>query len=171
MNIRRLLETGQSKTQTEQIVKFIGGDQERLAELIKVFYDGPYRLTQRAAWPISVVAEKRPELLKPHLNKLIDQLPKSEAHPAVKRNVVRLLQFVEVPKRLQGKVFSHCLDLIADPKEPIAVKAFSLTVAERIARTEPVLLGELRMVAAPLAKDASPGIKVRLRGILDQSNI
>jgi hypothetical protein len=166
MDIREAVLDEHSKRQTEIIVACIGEDPQRFRELIKVFFGGPYRVTQRAAWPLSVVAEKRPELLKPHLNKLIDQLPKSDAHPAVKRNIVRLLQFVEIPKRLQGKVYSHCLDLIADPREPIAVKAFSLTVAERIARTQPFLFDELRMVAAPLAKNASPGLKVRLRSIL-----
>ncbi|HMO80553.1 MAG TPA: hypothetical protein PKD24_07155 [Pyrinomonadaceae bacterium] len=171
MTIRDLLFEAHSKEQTVKIVDHIGSDAKRFRELVDIFFAGPYRLTQRAAWPLSVVAEKRPELLRPYLNKLIDQLPKKDVHPAVKRNVVRLLQFVEIPKRLRGKVYSHCLDLIADPKEPIAVKAFSLTVAERIAHTEPALLEELRMVAAPLAKDASPGIKVRLRGILDQSDI
>lgn len=165
MDIRRELEVGQSKERTEQIVEYIGDDAGRLRELVELFFAGPYRITQRAAWPLSVVAENRPELLMPYLNKLVDQLPKTDVHPAVKRNVVRLLQFVEIPKRLRGKVYSHCLDLIADPKEPIAVKAFSITVAASVAKGEPALMDELRLVARPLVKDASPGIKVRLRQI------
>ncbi len=165
MDIRRELESGQSKDRTEQIVEYVGDDADRFRELVELFFAGPYRITQRAAWPLSVVAEKRPELLMPYLNKLIDQLPKKGIHPAVKRNVVRLLQFVEIPKRLRGKVYSHCLDLIADPKEPIGVKAFSITVAASVAKGEPALMDELRLVARPLVKDASPGIKVRLRQI------
>lgn len=165
MDIRRELESGQSKDRTEQIVEHIGDDADRFRELVELFFAGPYRMTQRAAWPLSVVAEKRPELLMPYLNKLVDQLPKIDVHPAVKRNVVRLLQFVDIPKRLRGKVYSHCLDLIADPKEPIGVKAFSITVAASIAMNEPALMGELRLVAKPLVKDASPGIQVRLRQI------
>lgn len=163
MDIRRELEFGQSKDKTEQIVEYVEGDADRFRELVELFFAGPYRMTQHAAWPISVVAEKRPELLVPYLNKLTDQLPKKDVHPAVKRNVVRLLQFVEIPKRLRGKVYSHCLDLIADPKEPIAVKAFSITVAASIAKTESALMDELKLVARLLLKGASPGIKVRLR--------
>lgn len=165
MKIKNAIGKEHSKENCEAIVAYIGGDSRRFGELIDVFFAGPYRVTQRAAWPLSVVAEKRPELLRPYLNKLIDQLPKKDVHPAVKRNVVRLLQFVEIPTRLRGKVYSHCLDLIADPKEPIAVKAFSLTVAERIARNEAALMEELRLVASSLADNASPGIRVRLRAL------
>jgi hypothetical protein len=87
-------------------------------------------------------------------------------HNAVKRNVVRLLQYVHIPKRLAGKVYSHCIDLIADPDEPIAVRAFSMTVAEKIARREPALMDELRLVVSQNMAGASAGIRVRARSIL-----
>lgn len=118
---------------------------------------------------MSVCAEKRPELLMPHLARLVNQLPKKEIHPAVKRNVVRLLQFVEIPKRMRGKVFSHCVDLIDDPKEPIAVRCFSITVARKIAENQPALLAELKLVVGKHAEHASAGLKVRMRHVLSGS--
>lgn len=151
---------------TRSIVEYIGDDPVRFAELISIFFRGEYRLTQRAAWPISVCAEKRPELLRPHLARLVAQLPKKEIHPAVKRNVVRLLQFVEIPKRLHGKVFSHCVDLIDDPNEPIAIRCFSITVAGKIADNQPALLDELKLVVGRHAENASAGLKVRVRHVL-----
>ncbi len=166
MNIREILSSGQSKANTTAIVEYIGGDPERFAVLMSIFFKGEYRPTQRAAWPISVAAEKRPELLRPYLSKLVDQLPLTEVHSAVKRNVVRLLQYVEIPKRLQGKVYSHCLDLIADPGETIAVRAFAITVAERIAGDEPALREELRLVVSQNMAGATAAIRVRTRRIL-----
>lgn len=165
MIIREVLESGQSRANMLKIVAYIGDDPVRFRELLDIFFEGEYRMTQRAAWPISVCAEKHPELLMPHLNRLIDQLPRQDVHDAVKRNVVRLLQFVEIPKRLQGKVYSHCLDLIADPKEPVAVKAFSITVARKIAEAEPALMEELRLVVKPLLRNAAPALRVRVRGL------
>ncbi|MBX3288754.1 MAG: hypothetical protein KF855_05350 [Acidobacteria bacterium] len=165
MIIREVLESGQSRANMLKIVAYIGDDPVRFRELLDIFFEGEYRMTQRAAWPISVCAEKHPELLMPHLNRLIDQLPRQDVHDAVKRNVVRLLQFVEIPKRLQGKVYSHCLDLIADPKEPVAVKAFSITVARKIAEQEPALMEELRLVVKPQLQNATPALRVRVRGL------
>ena len=166
MDIREVLASGQSRLNTLAIVEYIGNDPSRFAELMRVFLEGVYRSTQRAAWPISVCAEKHPELLKPYLPKLIDQLPRDDVHNAVKRNVVRLLQYVEIPKRLAGKVYSYCIDLIADPNEPIAVRAFSMTVAEKVARSEPILMDELRLVVSQNMGGASAGIRVRARRIL-----
>ena len=166
MNIREVIASGHSKQNTLAIVEYIGDDPERFDELMSIFFEGVYRSTQRAAWPMSVCAEKHPELLAPYLTKLVDQLPRSDAHTAVKRNVVRLLQYVDIPKRLAGRVYSHCLDLIADPGETIAVRAFSMTVAAKIAKGEPALLDELRLVISQNMAGASAGIRSRARKIL-----
>lgn len=165
MIIREVLESGQSRANMLTIVAYISDDPVRFRELLDIFFEGEYRMTQRAAWPISVCAEKHPELLMPHLNMFLDLLPRNDLHNAVKRNVTRLLQFVEIPKRLQGKVYSHCLDLIADPKEPVAVKAFSITVARKIAESEPALMDELRLVVKPQLQNATPALRVRVRGL------
>src|SRR5687767_2545561 len=74
MNIRQALTDEHSRRQTTAIVEFIGGDSRRFAELMKLCFAGEYRLTQRAAWPMSYCAERRPELIRPCLPKLIDCL-------------------------------------------------------------------------------------------------
>lgn len=144
----------------------IGNDPGRLAELVRVFERGNRRMKQRAAWPISVVAERHPELVVPHLGKLLEYLRRNDVHNAVKRSVARLLQFVDVPKRLHGKVFSYCVDLVADPSEPIAVRCFAMTAAARVARDQPPLMGELRLVAEAQLEHATAGMKVRIRRLV-----
>lgn len=146
MEIRQALLTEHSKRQTMAIVEYIGEDTNRFAELMKIFFAGEYRLTQRAAWPMNYCAELHPQLIQPYLPKLIDCLKQTDAHDAVKRNIVRLLQYVEIPSKLRGKVYSHCVDLIDDPNEPVAVRVFALTVAARIAKAQPALLNELRLI-------------------------
>lgn len=169
MDIRAAISAEHSKRQTMAIVEYIGGDPKRFAELMAVFFEGVYRPTQRAAWPMSVCAEKHPELLRPYLPKLVDQLRNGETHNAVRRNILRLLQYVEIPKRLAGKVYSHCLDLIADPNEMIAIHAFAITVASRIANSDPALMSELRLVVSQNIKFASPGVCVRIRRLMGEA--
>lgn len=148
---------------TSAITDHVADDAGRFRVLARLFLGPDPLIAQRAGWPLSNAVERNPELATPYLSVFVDQLTRNDVHNAVKRNVVRLLQFVDIPERLQGKVFSHCLDLIADPREPIAVKAFSITVAERIAQADQALVDELKLVAGPLVKNASPGLRVRLR--------
>lgn len=166
MNIRDALLEVHSKEQATKIADYVGDDPDRFAELMKQLLGPVYRLSQRAAWPVSFCIERHPELVKPYFTVLIKQLERDDVHVAVRRNVVRLLQFVEVPKRYQGRLFDACYNLLDDPAEPIAVRAFSMTVAAKIAENEPELLDELRLVAKKYPQVASVGFRNRARRVL-----
>jgi hypothetical protein len=146
VDIRQSLLAEHSKPQTMRIVEFIGADEKRFAELMKIFFAGEYRLTQRAAWPLNYCAEQHPELIQPYLPKLLNCLSRDDVHDAVKRNIVRLLQFVEIPKKFHAKTYSLCVELVDNPNEPVAVRVFAMTVAARIAKSEPELMNELRLI-------------------------
>jgi|SRR5262245_9329624 len=146
MDIRQALMAIRSRRQAMAIVEFIDDDARRFAELMKHVFAGESRLTLCAAGVMGYCVERRPELIRPYLPKLIDCLKRDDVRDAVKRNVVRLLQYVEIPRGLAGKIYAHCVDLIDDAGEPVAVRAFALTVAARIAKSEPDLMNELRLV-------------------------
>ena len=63
MNFRQLLEEGHSKTNTTIIVAEVSRSSKKMEELMTCFTEGPVQITQRAAWPISFIAQKHPELL------------------------------------------------------------------------------------------------------------
>ncbi len=166
MNIREALLEVHSKAQATKIADYVGDDPNRFAELMKQLLGPVYRLSQRAAWPVSYCIERHPELVKPYFNVLIKQLERDDAHVAVKRNVARLFQFVDIPKRYQGRVFDACYNLLADPAEPVAVRVFSMTVAANLAKNEPELLDELRLVATKYPQAATAGFRSRARRVL-----
>ena len=166
MDIRQALMSEHSKRQTTAIVEFIGENPARFATLMEIFFAGDYRLTQRAAWPMNYCAELHPQLIQPYLPKLIDCLQQKDAHDAARRNIVRLLQYVEIPKRLRAKVYSHCVELVDDPREPIAVRVFAMTVAARIAKHEPALLNELQLIVRQHLPHATAAFHSRARTIL-----
>lgn len=166
MDIRQALMAEHSKRQTMAIVEFIGDDPKRFAELMKLFFAGEYRLTQRAAWPMNYCAERHSALIQPYLPKLLDCLEREDMHDAVKRNVMRLLQYIEIPKRLAGRVYAHCVDFIDDAYQPVAVRVFAVTVAARIAKSEPDLLNELRLIVSKHLPHTTAAFQKRARGIL-----
>lgn len=163
MNIREALLEVHSKAQAEKIVAYVGEDPERFAELMQFMMGPVYRLTQRAAWPVSYCVQRHPELIKPYWSKLAGQLVREDAHVAVRRNVARLLQFVDIPKRYQGQVYDACLALVDDPSQPVAIRCFAMTAAARIAAGQPDLLKELRLLADKHSSNMTPGLRVRAR--------
>lgn len=167
MNIRKLLETGHSKSITNKIVAYVGANQERFNSLITIFLAGPHRITQRAAWPLSYCVMQHPFLIERHYNTILKMVAKPGVHNAVKRNIVRLLQFVEVPGKYQGKVIDMCFALM-DPKEPIAVRAFSMTVLGNLAGRHPDLKKELRLVIEDQLPYGSAGFVGRAKKVLKQ---
>ena len=169
MNLRDEILAEHSKRQTARIVDWIGDDPERFKELMRLFLGDVYRITQRAGWPLSNCIEKYPELVKPYFSQLLKQVERDDVHIAVKRNVVRLLQFVEIPKRYDGRIFDACYRLLDDPKEPVAVRVFSMTVAANIAKKSPELLDELRLVAMKYPDLMTPGFRARMRHVFGRN--
>src|SRR5262245_5811330 len=133
MNILEEVRKEHSKAMCDRIVNYVGTDPRRFARLVEVFLGGPYRVTQRAGWPLSYCVERHPVLIEPHLNRLLNHLKKKGIHDSVKRNTVRLMQFIKIPKALQGKAATICFDFVQDTQEPIAVRCFSMTVLGNIA--------------------------------------
>src|SRR6201996_3439752 len=112
INIHQLLREEHSKKQTDRIVRYIGKDKTRFAVLIGLFFKGEYRITQRAAWPLSYCVRQHPELITPYFKPLLDNLARKDIHVAVIRNTLRLLQDVSIPKRYHGRVMNFCFDFI-----------------------------------------------------------
>lgn len=165
MDIKKVILKEHSKRQTAKVVNYIGNDPTRFKELVTLFLEGPYRLTQRAAWPLSYCVEAHPDLIKPHLKAILKMLERKDVHDAAKRNIMRLLQYIEIPRKLYTTVINHGFALM-DPKEPIAVRVFAMTVLANIAMNEPDLKKELRIVIEDQLPYASAGYLARARKVL-----
>ncbi len=155
-----------SRRQAGKIAGWVGGDPGRFGRLMDLFLHGEYRLAQRAAWSVGICAERRPELIVPWLKLLLAKMKDPGVHDAVRRNGVRILQFAPIPRRLQGTVADLCFRYVASPDAPIAVRAYSMTVLERIAAEEPELKRELRLVVEQILPYSGAGIRSRARKLL-----
>ncbi|MEO8167170.1 MAG: hypothetical protein ABI623_02925 [bacterium] len=168
MNLESEILKEHSRSNTIRIAKWIGPDKKRFAQLMKLFLKGEYRVTQRSAWVLMYCADWHPVLIRPYLDKMIDRMLEAGVHVAVKRNVVRILQNVDVPERLAGKVATLCFDFLASQEETVAVRVFSMTVLARIATKEPELTNELRLLIEQQMPWGTAGFRARGRRILKQ---
>jgi hypothetical protein len=171
VDIEKLLRQEHSKKQTDKIVDYVGDSKDRFARLIRLFFKGEYRVTQRAAWPLSYCVRRHPELIAPYFKQLLDNLQRKDIHVAVIRNTVRLLQDVDIPKRMQGRVMSICFDFVADMETPIAVKVFSLTILSNLSAVYPEIGGELRLLIEDQWDQATPGFRSRAKRALKKMGV
>jgi len=156
------------RTDAQKIVRWIGNNEKRFAELMNMFFAADERTALRCIWIISMCAEAHPVVIRPWLSKLVKLTSKKDTHDSVKRNIVRTLQFVDIPRALQGTVANLCFEFLQDIKAPIALKAFSMTVLANIAKHEPDLKQEIKLVIEQMLPYGSAGILSRGRKILKQ---
>jgi hypothetical protein len=162
MDLREAILKEHSKANALQIAGWIGTDSLRLNALMQLFLGDEYRVVQRAAHILGIIGERQPEMLQPHLPEMLQRMQEGGQPVAVKRNVVRLLQYRDIPEALHGEVMNICFELLADVQETVAVRAFSMTVLAKLATIYPDLKQELRvLIEDGLANNPSPGFKSR----------
>lgn len=168
MDLVKIILKEHSKKQRDLIVNYIDNNPKRFAELVDVFLKGPYRVTQRASWPMSYCIELNPNLIKPHLRTLFKVVQQPGMHDAVKRNIIRALQYVKIPKAYHAKAIQICMQFLQDGKEPVAIRVFAMTVLANLAKEIPELKNELIPVIEDIMPFGSAGFVSRGRKTLKE---
>jgi hypothetical protein len=150
-----------SARQTQRLVRYVNSRTAHLAELIELVTGAPGRVSQLAAEIVGWCAEQHSQRLVPHLPRLLPLLGPTGHHVAVRRGIMRALQFVPVPDELQAKTFDRCLELLGSASEAVAVKAYALTVLTNLARLYPELAAEVVLVVEPQLAEAPPSLRSR----------
>lgn len=166
MKLRETILAEHSKAQCKKIVKWVGDNQVRFDKLFYLFLNDEYRVVQRSAWPVSHCVENHPRLINKHFTKLIHNLKKTGIHDAVKRNSVRLLQYVNIPEKLHGKIMDICFNYVSSPEEAVAIKVFSLTVLQNLSRQYPEIKNEIKLVIEERWDCETPAFRSRGKEIL-----
>lgn len=168
MNLREEILKEHSKKQAEKIAAWIGTNKSRFSELLQLFLHDEYRVVQRISQVLGKIGEEYPELVAPHLEAIVRRMSHEGVPVAVKRNVVRILQYIEIPEALHGEVMNTCFNLLADPKETIAVRCFSMTVLHNLSKIYPEIRQELKAVIEDqLENEPTAGFKSRAGKILN----
>jgi len=147
-----------------RLIAYIGQDPERFAAFMAHYFGPHTRLAEQASAVVSLCLDAHPGLARPYLDQLIQAL-QGPLPVAVRRNTLRLLQHQPIPPPWQGLVADLCFDYLAS-QEPPGTKAFALTVLANLAKEEPDLNQELRLVIEDQLPYASPSFRSRAAKIL-----
>ncbi|MBO2007732.1 hypothetical protein [Hymenobacter negativus] len=163
MDLRTELLREHSARQTEMLTDYVCLRHAHFAELLDLFFHGTPREKQLAADVLAMASTQRAAWLLPHLESLLAAAqPTAGHHPAVRRAVAKALQFIAVPEEWQVLAFDTCLGLLAAPAEPVAIRAYALSAATRLALPYPELSAELLAVAEKaLATSKSAAMRSR----------
>ena len=116
MNIREEILREHSKAQSLRIAHYIGEDKQRFEELMYLFLNDEYRVCQRAAWVVSTVTDKYPDLIQSYILPMLENL-KNNNHPSVTRNTVRVLTYMhEIPESSIGLAASIYFKYLTTPQ-------------------------------------------------------
>lgn len=167
MDLKQQILKDHSKENTRRIVEWIEDKDTRIESIINLFLSDEYRITQRASWVVSTLAEKNPLIIEKYLPKIIPQLTNPRAHIAVRRNTIRLLQFVEIPENLKGFVLDACFSFLENPKEGNVVQVFAMSVIEKFTADFPEIIPEFKLIIERhLENGASPAFNSRAKKTL-----
>lgn len=160
------IKRAKSKTELKVITEQVRTNPFLFNELMAIFFNGPYRITNRAMWPVGWCVEVSPVLLNPYYKEIIYRLSNAETPVNLKRSLFRTLQFADIPKRYQGQIIDITLKALSDPAQPIAIRVFSMTVLYNLTDEIPELKNELIPLLEQNMPNASAGFASRARKVL-----
>ena len=171
MQLEKALSAPYSKTGIDKIVAYVGKDPVRFKRLAEIVSRQEKEKLSLASACLSFCVENHPELMLPHLSSLLKlcQLPKVDV--AYKRNIIRSLQFIEIPARQQGKVLALCFSYLENRKESIAVRVFAMSVLGKLVQQHPDLQQELYTLLELELPMASAGFQSRAKKILKMKTV
>ena len=170
MDLREQILSDHTRPNAVLIADWIGSDKKRFGELMQLFLYDEHRVVQHSAWVLSMCADRHPDLVQPYLDRMLEHCNKEGVHIAVKRNVTRLLQQMPVPEAQEEAVMNLCFKSLADPKEAIAVRCFSMGILADLSSRYPEIRNELRHIIEDALEhqEVSAAYKSKAKRVLQQ---
>lgn len=170
MDIRAALLRDRSKGQIEAIAHAAATDEVHWHTLVACMTESEPAdelLTYRAAWALGIAGETVPlAWLSPYIPAFIQALMSAQ-HDGVKRNILRVFIYTSLPEVYWGELFDVCVSLALNPKEAVAIRAFSLKILGNIATQVPELWQEVNLISETMLQEPSPmpGIRSSIKQV------
>ena len=163
MNLEAAILEEHSRKQTDRIAAWVGDSATRFAQLFGLMMNGAPRVQQCAAWSVSRCLQHRPELVAPLIDDVVRIIGDRRRHQAVRRNLFQVLQVADIPEHCRDAVFEAAMEALGRRKDPIAVRAYAVSVLKRYTEWYPDLLPEVKRHVAEAAAGSSAALLSRAR--------
>lgn len=131
-----------SRLNTERIAQMALKDKAIFDDIMHRYGGEDALFNQRAAWVISIISDQNPNAFVGYEEKLLKMLVE-EHHPAIKRNISRMMMTIPIPDLLHGKCLDIFFEMLNHPQEHHASRANAMSVLERLSKIYPEIEPEL----------------------------
>jgi len=170
-DLEERIATIRSKKQVETMIRWIGSDADRFDPVMEMMLRGEELPSQKAAWVVGHIGERHPAMVRPWLNDMLKRIQEPACDDAVKRAIIRALQFQKIPRKAQGIVFNICFDMLGDLSQPIAARVFAMTILQHITESEPDLRNEVATIIRQMIPYSTPAFSSRARHVLKKMGL
>lgn len=167
--LKQMINSMMSRQEAEWIASSAVDNPELFRKLLDYSFKGDQKLSFRASWTLSKACEKFPELIYPHLSRMIEGL-KGIGNESTERSFMKILAMTDmkrVSEHHQGMLADHCFNALRSGFSAIAIKAYSMEIIYHLALIYPDLAHELSSTIKMLqGEDTAAGIIARGQIIL-----
>jgi hypothetical protein len=142
MDLKPHLRDRNLKWNWDAISKYCVENPKSIHDILDYCNDDEIGIQQNAGAVLGKIINLDKSVLIPHEQRILSCL-KSNPHNAVKRAAMRVFQFIEISKEVEGELFDTAMAFVNNPEEPIAVRAFGMSAARRVCELYPELANEL----------------------------
>jgi len=120
------------KAEVEQIARRAAKSTASFKQLLDLMHSEQVALANRAAWCFSLAAKLRPEWTRACQSAILEILDKPDLSDGLLRNTLRILRDTELAASSFDRLAYHCFNFVEDPKQAIAIRAFSMHILGEI---------------------------------------
>lgn len=137
-------------------------------KLLEFSFSDDNKLAFRASWTLTKVCDKFPDLIYPHMSRIIRALESLENESTMRSflRIISLSDLERISEKYHGILADHCFSQLRSGFSAIAVKAYSMEILYKLVLKYPELRNELSASINMLQIDGSAGILSRGRQIM-----
>jgi hypothetical protein len=165
MNLKESLQNRLSRAEMVALAKKVCAQEDSFKTLIHLILKGKPPVPQYGAWLLQHCSDQAPQLIKPYVSRLLS-LIEGDVHDGVRRGVLRSLEPIDLADKDIGKAADLCFRYLADPKEPVAVRVFAMSILGNICKKEADLIEELTLLIHAVIPTGSAALAARGRMVL-----
>ena len=136
--------------------------------LIEYSFSEDKKLAFRSSWTLTKVCDRYPEMIYPHLNEMVESLPKI-TNESVQRSFMRIVSlsnFNKIGVKYHGILADFCFKSLRSGFCAIAIKAYAMEILFKLTTIYPELRNELLATINMLQDEGSAGVAARGRQIM-----
>ncbi len=167
MDIPTILSRSSSRSNIDLIVSIVADNPREINCLHEHITHPDYQVAGRASWAFIACAEKKPELVAPFVDELVD-LTEKIPYQNVLKNLLKILSLQLPGEEKLGKLLGLCFSYLQNAKVSIAMKSYCLDIIQKIGENEPDIRHELKETIEAITPFEKPTISRKGKKLIER---